>query len=132
MPMPPGWWPIGSALATRRTRARQALEQATIADDSFVGAHITLATLRTVRGVDAAIDRYRHVVAKSPDALALNNSARALATQKSAGVAVRRARTRWPTAVRGYRYPGLIHLLGNDVDAQLLIANALRPSRNGN
>jgi uncharacterized protein (TIGR03790 family) len=113
--------------------AREALEQATVLDDRFVPAHLALAGLyEAARDWDKAADQYRRVIATTPnDAQALNNLAWLLATRKNdpaqALSFAKRAYTLpkpGPEAVDTLAW--VQHLLGNDADAEPLIADATR------
>jgi uncharacterized protein (TIGR03790 family) len=109
------------------------LEQATVLDDQFVPAHLALAaSYEAAQEWDKAIDRYRRVIAASPnDPQALNNLAWLLATRKNDPAQALSFAKRAYTLVK----PGpeaidtlawIQHLLGNDADAEPLIASASR------
>jgi uncharacterized protein (TIGR03790 family) len=123
------------ALATRGddAAARQALEQATTIDPSFSTAQFALAGMDDLAGrSDDAIDRFRGILAKSPnDPVALNNLAYALAVEKG------EPEEALPFAKRAIRVPHaaaeavdtlawIYHLLGRDTDAEPLIIAAVK------
>jgi uncharacterized protein (TIGR03790 family) len=113
--------------------AREALEQATTIDQSFITADLVLAGMyRVADRWDDAIDRFRRVVAKNPNhPIALNDLAYALAVGKHAPDEA------LPLAKRAYRVPHaaaeavdtlawIYHLLGRDGEAEPLITTAAR------
>jgi Tfp pilus assembly protein PilF len=116
-----------------RVGARQALEQATAADESSVAAHIALANLyESVSEWDLAIDRYRRVLAKDPNhTVALNNLAYALAVEKhDPNAAVPMAKRAFALAMGDATIADTLawvyHLVGNDSEAEALITAAAR------
>jgi uncharacterized protein (TIGR03790 family) len=116
-----------------RVGARQALEQATAADESSVAAHIALANLyESVSEWDLAIDRYRRVLAKDPNhTVALNNLAYALAVEKhDPNAAVPMAKRAFALAMGDPTIADTLawvyHLVGNDSEAEALITAAAR------
>ena len=113
--------------------AQQSLEQATVLDDGFIDAHLALAGMYGAAAQwDAAIDRFRRVIAKNPNQqTALNDLAYILATEKNA------PSDALPLAKRAYSLPGagpevadtlawIYHLLGQDAAAEPLVTTAAR------
>lgn len=121
------------ARGARQDRAgtRQALEQATALDDRLNAAHFTLASIYEQDAeYDKAIERYRRILASSPDdAVALNNLAYGLATRKNRPAEALPLAQKAFTLAKGNPTVGdtlgwVQHLLGNDVEARSLIAAA--------
>jgi uncharacterized protein (TIGR03790 family) len=113
--------------------ARQALEQATTIDPSFITAHLSLAGLYGSAGRwDDAIDRFRRVIAKSPNhPVALNELAYTLAVRKhSLNEALSLAKRAYTVPHAGPEATDTLawiyHLLGRDTDAEPLIMTAAR------
>jgi len=109
-------------------RAREALEQATVIDDGFLAAHLSLASLyESLAEWDLAIDRYHQVLAKKPlNAVALNNLAYILATQKNRAteaLSLAKQAVKLSNAAPGVTdtLAWVYHLLGQDAEAQPLI-----------
>jgi len=115
---------------------REALEKATALDPRLLPAHLTLALLYEQAGdFDKAIDRYRAIVAITPnDFLSLNNLAYALAVHKS------QAAEALPLAEKAFKLSagnvqvadtlGWIHfLLGHLPDAEKFLSAAATASR---
>lgn len=114
-----------------RAGARQSLEEATALDESIIAAQLVLATLYEGDSQwDAAIDRYRRVVARVPNqAVALNNLAYALAVRRNRPEEALPLAKRAYTASRGSppiadTLGWIQHLLGNDAEAERLISAA--------
>jgi uncharacterized protein (TIGR03790 family) len=112
---------------------KQALEQATAIDDSLVDAHLTLAGIYgAAREWDAAIDRFRRILAKNPNhATALNDLAFTLATQKHVPAEAlpfaKRAFTQpQPRPEVGDTLAWVYHLLGQDAEAEPYITAVSR------
>jgi uncharacterized protein (TIGR03790 family) len=116
-----------------RRGAREALEQATAIDNGFVAGHMSLASLYEETGEwDAAVDRYRRVIARVPNQpQALNNLAFVLAVHKNA------ATEALPLAVRAFAsvknnptiedtLGWIHHLLGHDEQAEGLLVEAAK------
>lgn len=112
---------------------REALERATSIDEGLVAGHLLLGMLyERTESWDAAIDRYRRIVAQSPDHLiALNNLAYTLAVRRNSPAEA------LPFAVRGFAsgkggpaaadtLAWVYHLLGRDEEAEPLIDAAAR------
>jgi uncharacterized protein (TIGR03790 family) len=113
--------------------ARQALEQATAIDESFVGAQVALGSLYQESDEwDAAIARYRLAISKQPNqSIALNNLAYVLGVKKNDPNGA------LPLAKRAYALssgnPVIVdtlawtyHLLGYDEEALPLITTAAK------
>jgi uncharacterized protein (TIGR03790 family) len=114
-----------------RAAARQALEEATSLDDTLVAAHLLLATLyERAAQWDAAIERYRRVIARDPDQpVALNNLAFALAVHGKAPADALPIAKRAYIAAKGAPSVAdtlgwVYHLLGNDVEAEPFVVSA--------
>jgi len=122
----------------RRTRhddagAREALEQATTADESFLVAQLLLGSLyEESEQWDAAIARYQRVIAKSPNQFsALNNLAYVLAVKKKDPAAALPLAKRAYAASKGApavtdTLAWTLHLTGNDAEALPLITGAAK------
>jgi Tfp pilus assembly protein PilF len=116
-----------------RSGARQAFEQATKLDPAFWTAQFSLATLyESISEWDAAIDRYRTILARTPNnILALNNLAYVLAVRKN------NAAEALPLAKRAHELAKNLppiadtlawveHLAGDDAAAEPLLVDAAR------
>jgi len=113
--------------------ARQALEMATSADNTLMGAELQLGNLYQQAGLfDDAAKRYRRVLTMRNDhVLALNNLAYVLAVnQKLPAEALPLAKKAYALAPRSASVIDTLawvqHLLGQDKSASLLITEALR------
>jgi Tfp pilus assembly protein PilF len=129
------WLARGEVRLARKDQegARDALQRAVAADESFVSAQMLLATLYEVdEEWDAAIERYRRIIAHAPEnAVALNNLAYMLATRKNS------PKEALPLAMRAFKAGNqdpamtdtlawVFHLLGQNLEAEPLILAAAR------
>jgi uncharacterized protein (TIGR03790 family) len=113
--------------------ALQAMEQAATIDESFTTAHLALAGMYRIAGRwDDAIDRFRLILAKSPNhPVALNDLAYALTVGKQAPaealpLAKRAFAVPHPAAEAADTLGWIYHLLGRDSDAQALVTSAMK------
>jgi tetratricopeptide (TPR) repeat protein len=120
-----------------RPGARQALEEATAIDDNAISGHFLLGTLYEQDSQwEAAIDRYRRVIARTPNApAALNNLAYLLAVRRNAPaeglpVARRAYEAGKGSAAVSDTLGWIYHLLGNDAEAEPLVTAAGAASSN--
>lgn len=116
-----------------RAGARAAFEEATARDPSLTATHLALASLyEQAEQYDLAIERYRKVLAASPNhVIALNNLAYALAVRKNQpqealGLAERAWLLSRGSANVADTLGWIQHLLGNDAEAARLVGAAAK------
>ena len=114
--------------------AREAMEKAVAADPTFVAAQMALANIYEADGQwDAAIERYRRVLAEAPNQpIAMNNLAYTLAVHKQGATseALTLAKRAWAATngnpVMADTLGWIYHLMGNDASAEPLFESAIK------